>query len=66
MEPPVAATPTVIAAAAPLPVAPVTDPAPVRPAYADGGGSVTPATKDALPPASTVLDKWKDSGKPLF
>jgi spore germination cell wall hydrolase CwlJ-like protein len=66
MEPPVAATPAVIAAAAPLPVAPVTEPAPARPAHADSGGSVTPATKDTLPPASTVLDKWKDSGKPLF
>ncbi|USU13571.1 cell wall hydrolase [Sphingomonadaceae bacterium OTU29THOMA1] len=69
--PPVAVTPAVIAAAAPLPVAPVTNAAQVRPAYAESGSYVTPApvaTKagDTLPPASTVLDKWKDSGKPLF
>ena len=25
----------------------------------------TPATDDKLPPASHILDKWKDSGKPL-
>ena len=72
IAPPVAATPTVIAAVAPLPVvAAVTNPAQVRPAYADSGSYVTaPVTpssgRDNLPPAATVLDKWKDSGKPLF
>ncbi len=76
IQPPVALSPTVIAAAAPLPVAPVTDAAQVRPAYAQSGSYVTtpapaptpaPArTNDNLPPASTVLDKWRDSGKPLF
>lgn len=66
--PPTAVTPTVIAVAAPLPVAPVTNAVQVRPAYADSGSYVAvPAAKarDTLPPASTVLDRWKDSGKPL-
>ena len=70
IPPPVASSPTLIAAAAPLPVAPTTSAAQVRPAYADSGSYVTPPTMgktpDNLPPASTVLDRWKDSGKPLF
>jgi hypothetical protein len=70
IPPPVASSPTLIAAAAPLPVAPTTSAAQVRPAYADSGSYVTPPTvgkiPDNLPPASTVLDRWKDSGKPLF
>ena len=73
--PPVAASPTLIATVAPLPVAPVTDAAQVRPAYADSGSYVTPSAAtapapgrapDSLPPAAQVLDKWKDSGKPLL
>ncbi len=63
-EPP--ATTALIAAVAPLPVAPVTRPADVRPAYAESGSYVASRPQDNLPPASTVLDKWKDSGKPLF
>lgn len=55
--PPVAPPPELIAAAALLPVAPGTPETP-QPA-----ASPTP---DMLPPAATVLDKWKDSGKPLF
>ncbi len=74
VQPPVAVEPTLIAAAASppiVPAAPVTNAAEVRPAYADSGSYVTPPpaparTNDMLPPASTVLDKWKDSGKPLF
>ncbi|MCP3735820.1 cell wall hydrolase [Sphingomonas sp. RP10(2022)] len=71
LQPPVAASPALIAAAAPLPVAPVTRAADVRPAYAESGSYVTPPpaparAHDNLPPASTVLDKWKDSGKPLL
>lgn len=63
---PVPETPPLIAAAAPLPVAPATQPE-VRAAYADSGRTIAPAAaKDNLPPAATVLDKWKDSGKPLF
>ena len=52
----------VIAAAAP--VQPWTPATSIRPAYAESGQPVavpTPAP-DTLPPASTVLDKWKDSG----
>lgn len=64
---PVAPAPTtLIAAAAPLPVIPVTRAADIRPAYAESGSYVAPRPQDNLPPASTVLDKWKDSGKPLF
>jgi spore germination cell wall hydrolase CwlJ-like protein len=73
IQPPVATMPTLIAAAAPLPVAPaapVAGATQVRAAYADSGSYLTPApavpTRDNLPPASTVLDKWKDSGKPLY
>ena len=75
IQPPIAATPAVIAAVAPLPVAPVTNAAQVRPAYADSGSYVTPPAAtapapgrapDSLPPAAQVLDKWKDSGKPLL
>ncbi|WP_420877065.1 cell wall hydrolase [Sphingomonas insulae] len=76
IQPPVALAPNVIAAVAPMPVAPpagapVTSAAQVRPAYADSGSYVAQpgaATQqqDNLPPAATVLDKYKDSGKPLF
>ncbi len=62
------AAPTLIAATATVPVAPVTPPAEVKPAYAASGQAIAPpapASDDHLPPASTVLDKWKDSGKPL-
>ena len=52
--------------------APITDAAQVRAAYADSGSYVAPASpaaaaksQDSLPPASQILDKWKDSGKPL-
>ncbi|TPG15713.1 cell wall hydrolase [Sphingomonas oligophenolica] len=62
------------AALAPLPTpAPITNAAQVTPAYADSGSYVAPPPpiagakpKDNLPPASQILDKWKDSGKPLF
>lgn len=75
IQPPVATMPTLIAAAAPLPVAPaapVAGATQVRAAYAESGSYLTPApavptrAPDNLPPASTVLDKWKDSGKPLY
>ncbi|MGP7794698.1 cell wall hydrolase [Sphingomonas sp. CLY1604] len=66
--PAVTPAPTLIAAAAPLPVAsaPVTRATDVRPAYADSGTPIARPQPDSLPPAATVLDKWKDSGKPLF
>lgn len=59
---------TLIAAAAPLPVAsaPVTRAPDMPPGHADSGSPLTKPQPDSLPPAATVLDKWKDSGKPLF
>ncbi len=67
-SPPVAPpTPQMIAAAGaaavavPVPVAPVvlaeTKPVPAKPAV--------PVVTDMLPPESQILDRWKDSGKPL-
>ena len=45
---------------------PVTPLATVRaPHLASGTPLAAPTPADALPPASTVLDRWKDSGKPL-
>ena len=70
--------PKLLAAAALVAMpAPVIDAAQVRTAYADSGSYVaaTPAAPlaapaarpgDNLPPASQILDKWKDSGKPLM
>ena len=65
---PIAATPAIIAAVASHPVAPTASTAQIHPDYADTGSYVTlpPPGQDQLPPASTVLEKWKDSGKPLF
>ena len=58
------------AAAVPAVAPPITNAAQIRPAYADSGSYVTPppapaAKNDGLPPASQILDRWKDSGKPL-
>ena len=56
--------PLVLALAAPAPVAPID----VRPAYRDNGkpiAAVVQAPTDNLPPASTILDRWKDTGRPL-
>ncbi len=61
---PVADPPIVLALSAPAPIAPVD----VRPAYRDSGrpiAAVAQGPADNLPPASTVLDRWKDSGRPL-
>ena len=55
----------VLAVAAVPPVAPQQ----VRPAYRDTGQVLAPpaqAPADHLPPASTILDRWKDSGRPLL
>ena len=57
----VADPPFVLALAA----APAVVPADIRPTYRDSGMPVVPVATDHLPPASTVLDRWKDSGKPL-
>jgi spore germination cell wall hydrolase CwlJ-like protein len=68
---PVAAAPVIVAAAStPLPAAtakPVTRAVAIQPAYAQSGTPVV-ATKpvaESLPGESQVLDRWKDSGKPL-
>ena len=48
--------------------APAVVPADTKPVPRDGGKPVeaaAPPAADTLPPASTVLDRWKDSGKPL-
>ncbi|WP_353468832.1 cell wall hydrolase [Sphingomonas faeni] len=54
------------AAATAVPVAPIvlaeTKPTTAKPAYAK---PATPVTTDMLPPESQILDRWKDSGKPL-
>ena len=61
---------------APLPIAPVVPPVvaavtvplvAVQPAHAESGASLVPPVPqtDALPAASQVLDRWKDSGQPL-
>ena len=65
-------SPLVIAAAGPVPAVPkpITDSAQVQAPYASSGSYlVTPpaplAAPDNLPPAAQILDRWKDSGKPL-
>jgi spore germination cell wall hydrolase CwlJ-like protein len=65
-------TPLIMAAAAPVPPAPAVAPPPTpqaqlaRPELAESGTAVAPPpADDRLPPASQVLDRWKDSGKPL-
>jgi spore germination cell wall hydrolase CwlJ-like protein len=49
------------------PIVPLTPPTTIRATYAASGTLLTaPApASDALPPASQVLDRWKDSGQPL-
>jgi len=60
-------TPTpVIAAAPPPPAAPKTASAAIQPAYAQASLPVAPRpAADTLPGDSQILDRWKDSGKPL-
>ena len=50
---------TVFAAAAPKASAPVTAPAAIQPEHADSGTALATASD------SQILDKWKDSGKPI-
>jgi spore germination cell wall hydrolase CwlJ-like protein len=57
---PTAPTATIIAATAPLAAMPLADAKPMAAA------PVPVAADDHLPPAAQVLDRWKDSGKPLF
>ena len=55
-----------ILAAAVVPT-PVTAPAAIQPTYAQSGTPVAPPkpVADTLPGDSQILDRWKDSGKPL-
>lgn len=63
---PVVAPTVALAAIAPVAATPVTPAVAMQPAYRDSGAPKTaPAPADNLPPASQVLDRWKDSGKPL-
>lgn len=72
---PVAPLTPLILVATPVPTVPaptsaVTPMTSVQPAYVDAGQPraalpPAPVERDNLPPASQVLDKWKDSGKPL-
>jgi spore germination cell wall hydrolase CwlJ-like protein len=56
----------ILTAAAVLPIA-ITAPATIRAPYAASGTSLAAPARivDQLPPASQVLDRWKDSGQPL-
>ncbi len=51
-------------AAVTVPAEPVTPAMSVQPAHADSGAALVPL-QDARLPESAVLDRWKDSGKPL-
>ena len=58
-----------VIAALPLPMQPIaaaaTPPLAIQPSYRQSSIAVAaPQSDDHLPPASTVLDRWKDSGKP--
>lgn len=59
--------PGITLAAATIPVpASRTLPATIQPAYAQSGTPIAPAhTAEAQPGDSQILDRWKDSGKPL-
>ncbi len=54
----------VLAAAAPASM-PRTAAALIQPRYADSGTIKPVASTDSLPEESQILDRWKDSGKPL-
>ncbi len=68
VEPLMPVTPQMIAAATagavavPVPAAPVVAMAQAKPVSAT---PVAPVATDMLPPESQILDRWKDSGKPL-
>ena len=58
--------PLTTASAATSPPLPTTAPATIMPAWRGASiAATTPAPDDNLPPASQVLDRWKNSGKPL-
>lgn len=59
--------PALITAAVGTPALPAAKPVTIQPAYAQSGTPIAPATPtaDTLPGDSQILDRWKDSGKPL-
>ncbi len=63
------ASPVLVASMVPAPMKPRTAAAVIQPAYAQSGMPMpgyTPKSETTQPlPESTILDKWKDSGKPL-
>lgn len=64
--PPPRATTPIIALNGPLPVVLPITPAPqVRPPYRDSGAPVEAPPANSTLPESQILDRWKDSGKPL-
>lgn len=63
LAPLVAPLPPTILAGVPTPLTPLPA-AGVLPTVASAAAA-PPSPEDHLPPASTVLDRWKDSGKPL-
>ena len=64
--PPAPPTEPVIAAAAPVPVRSTTPLAEVQPAFRSSGTTIAaPVVDDHLPPASTVLPQWRESGRML-
>ncbi len=67
LQHPAAPVPAMVAAVPPPTAKPVTPPATVQVAYAQSGTPIAlskPVT-EAMPGDSQILDRWKDSGKPL-
>ena len=68
-EPDAGPHPSPAAASVPpaVPVAskPLTPLATIQPAYRASGSALAAPTDDALPPASAVLPRWRDAGRPL-
>lgn len=62
---PPAIPPLVMAALRPAPGGTVALATQIQPRHAATGSVETPAPDNMLPPESQILDRWKDSGKPL-
>ena len=54
-----------VAPVSPTPVTPVTPLAAIQPTYRASGAAVAMPVDDRLPPAATILPRWRDSGRPL-
>lgn len=57
--------PLVLASAAPVPVMPRTSATAIQPVYAQASMLRAPVVPDSAQDDSQILDRWKDSGKPL-